>query len=63
MNYLKTGRSHLLIWAILASFSKYGRMNELPFDIVQDIREMFLESITIGFEPEHFEIFITSDRD
>ena len=60
MDHLKTVGSHLLIWAMLASYSKHGRMKELHFSIVQDAIEMFLEIITVGFEPERFAICITS---
>ena len=59
---MKTAGSHLLIWAMLTSCLKYGRIKELYFSIVQDAREVFLESITKGFEPELFVICITSDR-
>ena len=45
---------------MLTSCSKHGRMNELHFGIVKDSIEIFLESITIGFELEHFEIYIAS---
>ena len=33
-------------------------MKELHFGAVQDAIEMFLESITIGFEPARFAIYI-----
>ena len=45
---------------MLGSFSKHGRIQELHFSIVQDAIEMFLESITIGFELERFAICIAS---
>ena len=60
MHHLKTVVSYLLIWAMLESCSKHGRIKEFHFGIVQDIVEMFLESITLGFEPECFVIYITS---
>ena len=56
MDLMKTFGSHLLIWTMLTSCSKHGRMKELHFSIVQDAIEMFLESIAIGFEPERFAI-------
>ena len=58
MDYLKNIGSQFLIWAMLTSCSKHGRIKELHFSVVQDAREMFLESITIGFEPEHFGILL-----
>ena len=63
IDHLKTVGSHLLIWAMLASCSKHGRMKELYFGVVQDAIEMFLETITIGFEPERFAICITSVKE
>ena len=51
---LKTVRSHNLIWAMLMSCSKHGRIKELYFNEVQDAREMFFESIAIDFESERF---------
>ena len=60
MNHLKTVGSHLLIWVILVSCLKHGRMKELHFSMVQEAIEVFLESITIGFEPGRFVIYITS---
>ena len=49
MDYLKTVGSHWMIWAMLESFSKHGRIIELHFSIVQNAIEMFLENITVGF--------------
>ena len=60
IDHLKTVGSYLLKWAMLVSCPKHGRMEELHFSIVQDAIEMFLESITIGFEPESFAICIAS---
>ena len=56
--------SHLLIWAMLMKLLKAWE-DERPslHGIVQDAIEMFLESITIGFEPERFSICITSDKE
>ena len=62
INHLKTVGSHFLIWAMLESCSKHVRMKELPFGIVQDAKKMFLKNITVGFEPDHFTICITSIR-
>ena len=59
IDHLKTIGSHLLIWSMLMSCSKYGRMKELHFSIAQDAIEVFFESITIGFEPERFAICIS----
>ena len=56
LDSLKTTESHLLIWEMIISFSKRGRMKELHFGMVQDTRAMFPESITIGFEPKRFAI-------
>ena len=56
MDHLKTVGSYFLIWEMLLSFSKHGRMKELHLGIVQDAREIFPESITIGFEPERCDI-------
>ena len=41
---------------------KHGRMKELHLGTVQDAIEIFLESITIGFETERFVICIASDK-
>ena len=38
-------------------------MKELHFSVVQDAKEMFFESITIGFEPKHFAICIASVKE
>ena len=48
---------------MLKSCSKHGQMKELHFSLVQDAIEMFLESITTGFEPERFVIYITSIKE
>ena len=58
IDHPKTVEYHLLIWEILVSYSKHGRMKELHFGIVQDAREILFKSITINFEPEHFVICI-----
>ena len=63
IDHLKTIGSHFLIWAMFMTCSKYGRMKVLHVSMVQDAREFFFESITIGFQPERFEICITSDRE
>ena len=54
MDHLKTVGSHFLIKAMLASCSKHGRMKGLHLGMVQNSREIFLESITISFEPKRF---------
>ena len=48
---------------MLVNFSKHGRIKKLEFGIVQDSREIFLKSITIGFKAEHFVICIASDKE
>ena len=48
---------------MLVSCSKYGRMKEIHFDEVQYTKEMSLDRITIGFEPERFKICIASDKE
>ena len=63
LDYLKTGGSHLIILAMLVSCLKHGRMKELHFGVVQDTIEMFLESITIGFEPKRFALCIASVKE
>ena len=63
MDHLRAVGYHFPIWAMLVSCSKHGRIKDLHFGVVQDAREMFLESIIIGFEAERFAICITSDRE
>ena len=63
IDYMKTIGSRLLTHAMLTSCSKYGRMKELQFSLVQGTKEIFLESITMGFEPEYFVIHIAGDRE
>ena len=46
MDHLKTVESYFLIQKILTSCLKHGRMEELYLNIVQDAREVFLESMT-----------------
>ena len=53
---------HLLICAMLSSCLKHGKIRELNLGIVKNTREMFLEGIILGFEPERFAICITSDK-
>ena len=62
-DHLKTVRSHFLMWAKFTSCSKHERIKELHFSMIQDAIEVFLESITLGFEPERFVICIISDRE
>ena len=47
MNHMKTIGSHLLMLEILVSCSKHGRIIDHIFGIVEDAKEVFLESITI----------------
>ena len=63
IDHIKVFGSHLLIWSMLTNFLKHGRMKVLHFGIVKDAREIFIESITIGFVPERFAICIASDRE
>ena len=56
-------------WILLADMGKAHKQlkawedKKPPYIIVQDARETFLQSITIGFEPEHFIICIVSNRE